>query len=81
MSDRTEDQHTTDSAGTAGDLHYALWAVFRRDPHAVAEDKLGFAPAVQVSVDGAEPVRVPVWVPQDERAVPLDVLLRRCGTA
>ena len=55
------------------------WDPARCDPHAVAEDKRGFAPEVVVSVDGAEAVPVLRWVPEGERSVATAALLDRCG--
>ncbi len=50
----------------------------RCDPHAVAEDKLGFAPTVTLRV-GQEVLTAAVWVPREQRAVPLAALAERCA--
>jgi len=57
------------------------WEPARCDPHAVAEDKRGFAPVLAVALDGEEAAPVLQWVPQEQRATATAVLLDRCGLA
>ena len=50
----------------------------RCDPHAVAEDKQGFAPPVALRV-GDEELTARAWVPLAQRQVALDALSARCA--
>ncbi|CAA9413885.1 MAG: hypothetical protein AVDCRST_MAG35-1594, partial [uncultured Quadrisphaera sp.] len=50
----------------------------RCDPHAVAEDKQGFAPPVDLRV-GDEALSARAWVPLEQRRVALDALTARCA--
>lgn len=51
----------------------------RCDPHAVAEDKQGFAPPVDLLV-GEEVLSARAWVPLEQRRVALDALTARCAS-
>lgn len=66
------------AAGQSADVTVVLEPA-RCDPHAVAEDKRGFGPQLQLVLDGAPAVPVRVWVPRSERAVATDALVAACA--
>ncbi|MGQ7297229.1 hypothetical protein [Quadrisphaera sp. KR29] len=66
------------AGGASADVAVVLEPA-RCDAHAVADDKRGFGPQLQLSLDGAPAVPVRQWVPRPERAVATGALLSACS--
>lgn len=65
-------------AGQSADVAVVLDPA-RCDAHALADDKRGFGPQLQLSLDGAPAVPVRLWVPRSDRAVAADALVAACS--
>ncbi|TNM66969.1 hypothetical protein FHN55_12040 [Streptomyces sp. NP160] len=65
-------------AGQSADVAVVLEPA-RCDAHALADDKRGFGPQLQLSLDGAPAVPVRLWVPRPDRAVATGALVGACA--
>lgn len=65
------------AAGESADVTVVLDPA-RCDAHALADDKRGFGPQLELYLDGAPAVPVRLWVPREDRAVATDALVSAC---
>jgi hypothetical protein len=66
------------AAGESADVVVVLDPA-RCDAHALADDKRGFGPQLELSLDGAASVPVRLWVAREDRAVATDALVSACS--